>query len=31
MAFDVKPRVPDDPRREPRELFSRVPYENHGT
>ena len=31
MAFDVKPRVIDDPRSEPRKMFSTVPYENPGT
>ena len=31
MVFDVKPRVIDDPRSEPRKMFSQVPYENPGT
>lgn len=31
MAFDLKPRVIDDPRSEPRKMFSKVPYENPGT
>jgi para-nitrobenzyl esterase len=31
MAFDLKPHVIDDPRSEPRKMFSTVPYENPGT
>ncbi len=31
MAFDIKPQVIDDPRSEPRKMFSQVPYENPGT
>jgi para-nitrobenzyl esterase len=31
MAFDLPSHVIDDPRREPRKLFSPVPYENPGT
>ncbi len=31
MAFDLKSHVIADPRREPRMLFSTVPYENPGT
>jgi para-nitrobenzyl esterase len=31
MAFDLKPHVIDDPRSEPRKMFSKVPYENPGT
>ena len=31
MAFDLKPHVIDDPRSEPRKMFSQVPYENPGT
>lgn len=31
MLFDVKPRVADDPKAEPRKLFSPIPYENPGT
>jgi para-nitrobenzyl esterase len=31
LAFDLKPRIIDDPRSEPRKMFSTVPYENPGT
>jgi len=31
MAFNVTSRIIDDPRSEPRKLFSTVPYENPGT
>jgi len=31
MAFDLKPQVLDDPRAEPRKMFTPVPYENPGT
>jgi para-nitrobenzyl esterase len=31
MILDLKPRVADDPKAEPRKLFSQVPYENPGT
>lgn len=31
MVFDLHPRVLDDPRSEPRKMFSPVPYENPGT
>jgi para-nitrobenzyl esterase len=31
MVFDLKPRVVDDLKAEPRKLFSPVPYENPGT
>jgi para-nitrobenzyl esterase len=31
LALDLKSRIIDDPRREVRELFSQVPYENPGT
>lgn len=31
MAFDVRPRVLDDPRAEPRKMLQPIPYENPGT
>jgi para-nitrobenzyl esterase len=31
MVFDKVSKVVDDPRSEPRKLFSQVPYENPGT
>jgi para-nitrobenzyl esterase len=31
MMFDVLPRVENDPRREQREIFARVPYVQPGT
>lgn len=31
LAFDLTPRIIDDPRSEARKLFSQVPYENPGT
>jgi para-nitrobenzyl esterase len=31
MIFDAPPRVVNDPRREQRELFARVPYIQPGT
>jgi len=31
MIFDAPPRIEDDPRREQRELFARVPYIQPGT
>jgi para-nitrobenzyl esterase len=31
MAFDVTPKVIDDPRSKPRKFFSQIPYENPGT
>jgi para-nitrobenzyl esterase len=31
MEFDKVSKVVDDPRAEPRKMFSQVPYENPGT